>query len=179
MVHGRDEISRVLEDHDLLETPIVPAPGWKGCEDTQRVQVSLWYILRPPKYPISIYHNDTWTLWDTDGAQTPEGPEAMREFFTARRARPLPQVYIRLMDKILHDPQDPKLWEVWYIPYNGQCRILSINRCVSLCSDIIACARLCARPLSIVLEKPVVYPKSRNLLSKAKRFSAAIVLVVE
>ena len=32
------------------------------------------------------------------------------------------------MDKILHDPKDPKLWELWYIPYNGQCRILSINR---------------------------------------------------
>ena len=25
---------------------------------------------------------------------------------------------IRLMDKILHDPKDPKLWELWYIPYN-------------------------------------------------------------
>ena len=35
---------------------------------------------------------------------------------------------IRLMDKILHDPKDPKLWELWYIPYNGSCRILSINR---------------------------------------------------
>ena len=23
---------------------------------------------------------------------------------------------IRLMDKILHDPKDPKLWELWYIP---------------------------------------------------------------
>ena len=33
-----------------------------------------------------------------------------------------------LMDKILHDPKDPKLWELWYIPYNGSCRILSINR---------------------------------------------------
>ena len=21
------------------------------------------------------------------------------------------------MDKILHDPKDPKLWELWYIPY--------------------------------------------------------------
>ena len=31
------------------------------------------------------------------------------------------------MDKILHDPKDPKLWEVWYILYNGLCRILSIN----------------------------------------------------
>ena len=26
---------------------------------------------------------------------------------------------VRLMDKILHDPKDPKLWELWYIPYNG------------------------------------------------------------
>ena len=26
---------------------------------------------------------------------------------------------VRLMDKILHDPEDPKLWELWYIPYNG------------------------------------------------------------
>ena len=24
-----------------------------------------------------------------------------------------------LMDKILHDPKDPRLWELWYIPYNG------------------------------------------------------------
>ena len=36
---------------------------------------------------------------------------------------------IRLMDKILHDPKDPKLWELWYIP--GSCRTLSINRSVS------------------------------------------------
>ena len=28
-------------------------------------------------------------------------------------------VVIRLMDKILHDPKDPKLWELWYIPYDG------------------------------------------------------------
>ena len=27
-------------------------------------------------------------------------------------------VVVRLMDKILHDPKDPKLWELWYIPYN-------------------------------------------------------------
>ena len=26
---------------------------------------------------------------------------------------------LRLMDKILHDLKDSKLWEVWYIPYNG------------------------------------------------------------
>ena len=29
------------------------------------------------------------------------------------------QPLIRLMDKILHDLKDPKLWELWYIPYNG------------------------------------------------------------
>ena len=28
-------------------------------------------------------------------------------------------VSILLMDKILHDPKDPKLWELWYIPFNG------------------------------------------------------------
>ena len=43
--------------------------------------------------------------------------------------------WIRLMDKILHDPKDPKLWELWYIPYNGQCRILSINRMVGFGSS--------------------------------------------
>ena len=26
---------------------------------------------------------------------------------------------VLLMDEILHDPKDPKLWELWYIPYNG------------------------------------------------------------
>ena len=36
--------------------------------------------------------------------------------------------FLRLMDKILHDPKDSKLWELWYIPYYGSCRILSINR---------------------------------------------------
>ena len=32
------------------------------------------------------------------------------------------------MVKILHYLKDPKLWELWYIPSNGSCRILSINR---------------------------------------------------
>ena len=36
--------------------------------------------------------------------------------------------FLRLMDKILHYLKDPKLWELWYIPYYGSCRILSINR---------------------------------------------------
>ena len=31
----------------------------------------------------------------------------------------LPIGPILLMDKILHDPKDPKLWELWYIPYMG------------------------------------------------------------
>ena len=32
------------------------------------------------------------------------------------------------MDTILHYLKDPKLWELWHIPYSGSCRILSINR---------------------------------------------------
>ena len=39
-----------------------------------------------------------------------------------------PSIEIRLMDKILHYLKDPKLWELWYIPSYGSCRILSINR---------------------------------------------------
>ena len=45
------------------------------------------------------------------------------------------------MDKILHDPKDPKLWELWYIPYNGECRILSISRMVlsaEICSHLLS-----------------------------------------
>ena len=34
---------------------------------------------------------------------------------------------IRLMVKILHYLKDPKLWELRYIPYYEQCRILTIN----------------------------------------------------
>ena len=30
-----------------------------------------------------------------------------------------PVLVLRLMDKILHDLKDSKLWELWYIPYNG------------------------------------------------------------
>ena len=44
---------------------------------------------------------------------------------------------IRLMDKILHDPKDPKLWELWYIPYYGSCRILSINRIVPCLDPVV------------------------------------------
>ena len=32
------------------------------------------------------------------------------------------------MIEILHYPKDPKLWELWDIPYYGSCRILIINR---------------------------------------------------
>ena len=38
---------------------------------------------------------------------------------------------ILLMDKILHDLKDSKLWELWYTPYYGSCRILSINSTTS------------------------------------------------
>ena len=33
-----------------------------------------------------------------------------------------------LMTEILHYSKGPKLWELWYIPYYGQCRIHIINR---------------------------------------------------
>ena len=33
---------------------------------SQRVQVSLWYILIGYFGGLSIYHNDTWTLWVED-----------------------------------------------------------------------------------------------------------------
>ena len=38
---------------------------------------------------------------------------------------------ILLMIEILHYLKDPKLWELWYIPYYGSCRIYIINRTVS------------------------------------------------
>ena len=53
------------------------------------------------------------------------------------------QLVILLMDKILHDPKDPNLWELWYIPYNGSCRILSISRSVVV-SDFGANSQACA-----------------------------------
>ena len=28
-------------------------------------------------------------------------------------------IMVLMMDKILPDPKDPKLWELWYIPYGG------------------------------------------------------------
>ena len=51
------------------------------------------------------------------------------------------------MDKILHDPKDLKLWELWYIPFNGSCRILSISRIMAFPYDNIALwARVPANP---------------------------------
>ena len=35
------------------------------------------------------------------------------------------------MIEILHYLQDPKLWELWYLPYYGQCRIYIINRSIT------------------------------------------------
>ena len=36
--------------------------------------------------------------------------------------------FILLMIEIRHDLKDPKLWDLWYIPYYGSCRIYIINR---------------------------------------------------
>ena len=35
------------------------------------------------------------------------------------------------MIEILHYLKDPKLWELWYTPYYGQCRIYIINRSIT------------------------------------------------
>ena len=32
---------------------------------------------------------------------------------------PVAHEFLRLMDKILHDLKDPKVWELWYTPYYG------------------------------------------------------------
>ena len=39
-------------------------------------------------------------------------------------------ILLLLMVKILHYLKDPKLWELWYVPYygNGHGRIYTINR---------------------------------------------------
>ena len=51
-----------------------------------------------------------------EGSRAPtfKGPLVLK----ARAFTPL-DLSILLMDKILHDLKDPKLWELWYIPYNG------------------------------------------------------------
>ena len=54
---GRMRSSNPLETSKQLQHFLPPI--YTLCDP--RVQVSLWYILRPPKYPISRYHNDTWT----------------------------------------------------------------------------------------------------------------------
>ena len=35
---------------------------------------------------------------------------------------------VLLMIQILHYLKDPKLWELWYVPHYGSCRIYIINR---------------------------------------------------
>ena len=68
------------------------------------------------------------------------------------------------MDKILRDLKDPKLWELWYIPYYGQCRILSIS-CMKKCSKELnpfsARALLDLKPQTA--NPPTLNPKTRNL----------------
>ena len=48
------------------------------------------------------------------------------------------------MDKILHYLKDPRLWELWYIPYYGSCRIknyglVGFPTCVLFRSPIFGC----------------------------------------
>ena len=65
-------------------------------------------------------------------------------------------ILLRLMDKILRDPKDPKLWELWYIPYYGSCRILSISRN----STKMSAARL--RALALAMRDPLAWNKTKG-----------------
>ena len=51
--------------------------------------------------------------------QSPRRPESLNPIDKPSFSIPKVLSALRLMDKILHDPKDPKLWELWYIPYNG------------------------------------------------------------
>ena len=64
------------------------------------------------------------------GKRNPEKPPLFAFFYQGSEApggalgcryTPLRTIIkiLRLMDKILHDPKDPNLWELWYIPSNG------------------------------------------------------------
>ena len=49
---------------------------------------------------------------------------------TSQNQRPRNSQKLLLIVQILHDLKEPKLWELWYIPYSGQwqCRLHIINR---------------------------------------------------
>ena len=63
-----------------------------------------------------------WSFAQVCGSAGSQNCKGLSQGFQGLDFRPtapeLPGV-ILLMDKILHDPKDPKLWELWYIPYNG------------------------------------------------------------
>ena len=64
---------------------------------------------------------------DSESATMPPSPPEVQ----IPTAHPLLEgvtVRVLLMIKILHYLKDPKLWELWYIPNSGQCRIYIINR---------------------------------------------------
>ena len=76
---------------------------------------------------------------------------------------------LRLMDKILHDPKDPKLWELWYIPYYGSCRILSINRTIVtivLLSEPLRNPYTQTRPQAETPSTQILNPKSTVVLGR-------------
>ena len=57
-------------------------------------------------------------LLDTAGSWLLFGAIQCEELLTVSPYSP--RIFtLRLMGKILHDPKDPKLWELWYIPYYG------------------------------------------------------------
>ena len=54
----------------------------------------------------------------------PWDKEAFRPIESSRSVSPT----VDDMERILYYLKEPKLWELWYIPYYGQCRIHIIGR---------------------------------------------------
>ena len=94
-----------------------------------RVRLGRWYQLHATRVPMGG-DNPPWPKPPTPGrAVYSKPPRASLQSWTPHpMQRHKMSRNILLMDKILHDRKDSKLWELWYIPYYGSCRILSISR---------------------------------------------------
>ena len=65
------------------------------------------------------WHDRSWLRRESSEAVRAVGSGDPERDDLAVLGRAAGLVVILLMDKILHDLNDSKLWELWYIPYNG------------------------------------------------------------
>ena len=77
------------------------------------------YILLVPKYLLSILNWYLGPFGSVVSRLSIHSRWAPGRFSIHKAAFLPPAQQLRLMDKILHDAKDPKLCELWYIPYNG------------------------------------------------------------